>query len=304
MIPITVDPLIYPILHILAWIIGGGAVFAIVIGLMRKTDRATYKSDWIRLVVLVALGVVLLIMGSVGAWGLLPAAMVIAFVGWFELIRGVGNRDSATFWLYPMLGALGIVGGVWGTSFAIFLSMGIAAWGVIFLPLILTGRPVPLTNMLGSAMGIVVISMPLAYLLLLVELDYGAFAFLIILVNCHDGFAVGFGRLLGRTKLCEHISPNKTWEGAVGGMAICLAVAYLLRFLVADWLLWQVLAGSAVIVVFGLLGDLVASSLKREVGIKDFGSSLPGRMGGFLDRYDGLLFCVPVFYLFVRLVVG
>ena len=115
---------------------------------------------------------------------------------------------------------------------------------------------------------------------------------------------MGFGRLLGRTPLCEHISPKKTWEGAAGGLATCLAIAYASRFLVPQWAVWQVLLGAGLIVVFSQLGDLVASSLKREVGIKDFGSSLPG-MGGFLDRYDGLLFSVPVFYVFVRsMVVG
>ena len=303
MIPSFAHPLISPILHISAWIIGVGAVFATVMGVLRLTDKATYREDWIRLGILIGQGLVILIVGAFGRWALLPAVVVIAFVGWFEMMRGVGHRDGSTFWLYPVLGALGVVGGVWGTSFAALTSVGVAAWMAIVLPMVISRRPVPLSDMLGAAFGTVLISIPLTHLLLLVQLDYGAFALLIIVVNCHDGFAVGFGRLLGRTPLCEHISPKKTWEGAGGGLAICLAIAYAARFLVPEWALWQVLSGAGSIVLFSLLGDLVASSLKREVGIKDFGSSFPGGMGGFLDRYDGLLFSVPVFYIFVRLMV-
>ncbi|MFT5366307.1 MAG: phosphatidate cytidylyltransferase [Candidatus Latescibacterota bacterium] len=300
--PNLIDPLLYPLFHILFWVVGAGTLFAIILGLLHRSDKATYKNDWLRLFIMVGLAYVMLISGAFGPWGLLLPALLIGFLGWQELIRCIEVKYGPVtlFRLYPILGTLGIVGGLTGTSFGAFLGIGAAAWTTITLPMVVTKRPVPMHAMLSVGLGMVLIGVPLTHLLLLVQLDYGAFAFLIVLINCHDGFAVGFGRLLGKHLLCPAISPKKTYEGAIGGIAICLIVGYAMHFLVPSWSLWQVFVGATLIGILALLGDLVASSLKREANIKDFSQTLPG-MGGILDRFDGLLFIVPVFYAFVRL---
>lgn len=298
---IAIHPLLWPLLLMSLWVVGAGLVFIIFLGLKRRTDKATYKNDWVRLCVLIGIGYVMIIAGAFGPYGLLIPSLVIAFLGWQELIRCIEQKYGRVplFGMYPILGCLAIVGALTNTHYGAFLSIGLAAWTAIILPIVMTRQPIPLHAILTMGLGMVLIGVPLIHLILLVQLDYGAFAFLIVLINCHDGFAVGFGRLLGKHPLCPAISPKKTFEGAVGGIFICLLVGYGVRFLVPNWALWEVFASATLIGLLALIGDLVASSLKREANIKDFSQTLPG-MGGILDRFDGLLFIAPVFYAFVR----
>lgn len=114
---------------------------------------------------------------------------------------------------------------------------------------------------------------------------------LFTLIWCSDTFAYLSGKLLGKHKLFPSVSPGKTWEGVVGGMLLTGLAAYGLG------ILWQIPVQFNVVigvltVVFGTLGDLVESMLKREVQVKDSGSILPGH-GGMLDRFDALLLSLP-----------
>lgn len=296
-----IHPLLWPLLTISLWVVGAGFVFIILLGFKKRTDKATYKNDWLRLVVLLGIGYALVIAGAFGSWGVLVPCLVITFLGWQELIRCIEQKYGTVplFKMYPILGTLAILGALTHTHYGAFLSIGLAAWAAIALPMIITRQPIPMHAMLSMGLGMVLLVVPVVHLILLVQLNYGAFAFLIILINCHDGFAVGFGRLLGKHALCPAISPQKTFEGAIGGIIICLIVGYAVRFLVPDWALWEVFASATIIGLLALIGDLVASSLKREANIKDFSQTLPG-MGGILDRFDGLLFIAPMFYAFVR----
>ncbi len=123
-----------------------------------------------------------------------------------------------------------------------------------------------------------------------------------LLVNwVGDMGAYYVGRNLGRHKLAPRVSPNKSWEGAVGSVAasLLIASAYLLRFIpelgVATVALVTVASNAT-----GQVGDLAESAMKRGAGVKDSGGILPGH-GGFLDRVDSTLFVLPVLYALVRL---
>ncbi len=120
-----------------------------------------------------------------------------------------------------------------------------------------------------------------------------------------DVFALFGGTLFGKRKLAPRISPNKTVAGAicglVGGMLAGAAIFILQPYWGMNLGLAAHLALGLVLSVFGQMGDLFASALKRHSGIKDFGRLLPGH-GGVLDRVDSVLFCAPVVYLFFRLV--
>ena len=117
-----------------------------------------------------------------------------------------------------------------------------------------------------------------------------------VLIWVNDSFAYLVGRSIGRTKLYPSISPKKTVEGTLGGLIFAMGAAYILgkyEPLISP-VQWIVLAG--VIVVFGSLGDLLESKLKRVAGVKDSGAILPGH-GGMLDRLDSLIFAAPFAYL-------
>jgi phosphatidate cytidylyltransferase len=121
-----------------------------------------------------------------------------------------------------------------------------------------------------------------------------------ILIWCNDTFAYLTGKLLGRHKLFERISPKKTWEGFMGGLVFAILAAIILAYSLEQsytkYVTYAIVAG-----VIGTLGDLVQSMLKRSVDVKDSGNILPGH-GGILDRFDGVLFAAPVIFILEGLI--
>jgi phosphatidate cytidylyltransferase len=124
---------------------------------------------------------------------------------------------------------------------------------------------------------------------------------LLLLVWTNDTGAYLTGKQFGKHKLLERISPKKTWEGTLGGAVFTVLIAWGLSFLIKDFTLPQWLALSLVAAIGSNIGDLVESMLKRSVGVKDSGSFMPGH-GGFLDRFDAFIFCLPFFWLVLQLV--
>jgi phosphatidate cytidylyltransferase len=125
--------------------------------------------------------------------------------------------------------------------------------------------------------------------------------FAMLLSWAGDTAAFGAGRAFGRHKLAPQVSPGKTWEGAAGSVAGgMLAGGIYAHYLLPTVALAMVLALAAAGNIAGQLGDLCESALKRGVGVKDSGSSLPGH-GGWLDRVDSTLFTVPVVYVILKL---
>ncbi|WP_419888515.1 phosphatidate cytidylyltransferase [Neobacillus niacini] len=113
-----------------------------------------------------------------------------------------------------------------------------------------------------------------------------------------DSGAYFVGKATGRTKLWPEISPNKTVEGSLGGVVCALIVAVLFSLLTdINANLLSLLVITAVLSIFGQIGDLVQSAFKRHFGVKDSGNILPGH-GGILDRFDSLLFVLPLLHFF------
>ena len=151
--------------------------------------------------------------------------------------------------------------------------------------------------------GMLYVGWLLGYLVALRGLDDGRnWVMLALLVTFGSDTAAFFvGRALGRHRLAPQISPGKTWEGAIAG--ICGAVVVVLLFtlptpLQLDIGYWQAVGLGLAVSVFGQAGDLVESLLKRNTGVKDSGSLLPGH-GGFLDRIDSVIFAGVVVYYYV-----
>jgi phosphatidate cytidylyltransferase len=125
------------------------------------------------------------------------------------------------------------------------------------------------------------------------------FFFFLVIMGSDTG-AYYTGRAFGRHKLAPQVSPGKTWEGAVGGMLASLLMALAAHYWFFPGLsLKAALPLAAAMNIFGVVGDLTESALKRSAGAKDAAQILPGH-GGLLDRLDSLLFNAPVIYYFAR----
>ena len=126
---------------------------------------------------------------------------------------------------------------------------------------------------------------------------------MVVMVAAADIGAYFVGKRIGKNRLAPSLSPNKTWEGVLGGFAACLLVGILLIWLLHSYLITlsngQILILvllSLVVMLFDVIGDLLESMLKRNRDLKDSGKILPGH-GGILDRVDGLLAVTPIFVL-------
>lgn len=154
----------------------------------------------------------------------------------------------------------------------------------------------PFANMAYIMLGMLYIGMPFALLYFIAfekSYFYANTVFGILLLTwLNDTAAYLIGSAIGRTPLLPRISPKKTWEGTLSGVGVTFLTAVGLFYILNELLLrdWLVLA--AIVSIFGTLGDLVESMLKRSFAVKDSGSLLPGH-GGMLDRFDGFIFCVP-----------
>lgn len=203
--------------------------------------------------------------------------------------------------------------------------------GGVFLPFILLiiymliselylKRPHPLLNWAYTMLGQMYIALPLSMLSVLAVQHEGDGAFYVpiyplsvfVFIWCSDTGAYCCGRMFGKHKLFERISPHKTWEGSIGGGILAVIVSIVLFLLIHQPFMGKMeAAGTAleivewiglalVVVVFGTWGDLVESLLKRQLGVKDSGNILPGH-GGILDRFDSSLMAIPaaVIYLYI-----
>ena len=123
----------------------------------------------------------------------------------------------------------------------------------------------------------------------------GLLFFLVVLTQFNDVAQYVWGRTLGKRKVLPVVSPKKTWAGLLGGVATTMLMAVVL----APWLTpfppLQAAGAGLIIGVFGFVGDVSISAIKRDLGVKDFGSLIPGH-GGILDRIDSLTFTAPLFF--------
>ena len=122
--------------------------------------------------------------------------------------------------------------------------------------------------------------------------------FLVFVVEMSDVLQYVWGKTFGRHKIIPAVSPNKTWEGFIGGILSAMGLSLLIRFL-TPFTVGETLIVSLIITVAGFCGGAVMSAVKRDFGVKDFGSSIPGH-GGMLDRVDSLCYAAPFFFHYVR----
>jgi phosphatidate cytidylyltransferase len=215
---------------------------------------------------------------------------------------------SVIFWAYlaiPVQYFFAYMG--WFAPFVVFIPVFMFTW-IPFL-LVLKGHTEDIArsmSVIPTHLMLTVFSIShLAYLLSLPELNgagaggRGLLLYVVFLTEMNDVFQFTWGKLLGRHKIIEKISPNKTWEGFIGGLLSTVAAAFLLRFLTPFDTL-EALGAGLLIACSGFVGDIIVSAIKRDFGLKDTGTAIKGH-GGILDRIDSLAISSPFFFYYVYL---
>jgi phosphatidate cytidylyltransferase len=196
------------------------------------------------------------------------------------------------------VGALLVVGAYLEGPAALSFGLLVAILGAFGWYLVDRGRTEVTRNVAATVFAVVYVPFMAAHLSLVVDrADHyvGALIGYAVLVVVYDTAAYATGATIGRRPIAPQVSPNKSWEGAIGATVACLAAGAFLLPLWEPWTLASGLVLAALTCVVAPLGDLSESMLKRDLAVKDMGSILPGH-GGMLDRVDALLFMAPVLY--------
>jgi phosphatidate cytidylyltransferase len=251
-----------------------------------------------------------------GLWGIPLLIATVWFdkpLPWFTILVAIWGM-LAVFEFYKLVAGakaqpLTYFGLIWTLLFIISPHF---QYGFI-VPLLLTlAVMLPLTWLLGrpkkegaffswawTLAGILYLGWLLSYLVALRGLDEGRnwVFFALFTTFASDTTAFFVGRALGRHKLAPNISPGKTWEGTIAGVFGAIIASLLFTLLIPISYAQAIVLG-ILVSIFGQLGDLVESLLKRNMGVKDSGRLIPGH-GGFLDRIDSVVFAGVVVYYYV-----
>lgn len=263
---------------------------------MEKLKQFFKSSPELQLRAFSSVFIVIAVLGGILLGGLVwdTIASVIAMLSLWEFHKLQSTKLTTS----PVLALLSGLFILVGTAFelmtlsTILCSISAVAFIALFLEVLkkqVSGSSSALVSMGATVAGIAYIILPWSFLILIRSRDLGAM-FLITLFFCTwscDVAAYFVGSRLGRNLLCSQVSPHKTWEGFLAGAAASFLcgglMALLFQFPPMPLLLLGLLCGIA-----GQLGDLGESVLKREAGVKDSGSLIPGH-GGLLDRFDSIL---------------
>ena len=186
--------------------------------------------------------------------------------------------------------------------FGLFTGIPVYAIALILMVPILRNRTQGQLQMISLAIvGFVYIGWMFGHLGFLANSDhaYGYLLYLLFAVELNDVAAFTFGKLFGRHTLCCQVSPGKTREGALGALAVSMALPWVLGFSFPHFGTTQRLLTGLIVGIGGQLGDLSISVIKRDLGIKDMGATIPGH-GGILDRIDSLIYVAPLFLRMVN----
>ncbi len=259
-----------------------------------------------RLITGAILAAVALLAFVVGRAGTAVLVTVIVAAAAFELFEGFRRAGFQPATLLGLLGSLSLVGIAYNhgeRAFPLVSAVVIGFTLLWYLAKVVHARP--MVNAAVTVFGFAYVGIlgGFAGLLLVFPDGVGMIIGLALCAVSYDVAGYFVGSRMGHRPLLPDVSPNKTVEGLVGGMAASVVMGLLIGIVgLHPWnSLGHGLLLGVVVAIFAPLGDLVESMLKRDLGLKDFGTLLPGH-GGVLDRFDAMLFCLPaVYYLVVAL---
>ena len=268
------------------------------------------KELLIRSVSGVVMGALLLTCVLVSHWTWAALLLFIIAIGTFEMSRLlhmnfpsgiiIGEGLSICFFVLPALVALQVISPHWLLS-----EMLITMMPFLYALFSVKHDAKPIFTYLFASLSF--LSLPSSLMLFMYREDFfGQLAGprLIIMVFCilwiNDIFAYLAGKLLGKHKLFPRISPGKTIEGSIGGLVFTMVLLIVFCHYSCWFPILHAIGLAIVAVVFGTLGDLCESMLKRQAGVKDSGKLIPGH-GGILDRFDSIMFSVPFIFVYLLL---
>ncbi len=188
--------------------------------------------------------------------------------------------------------------------FYISLILMAIAFSAVFITELLRLKENPFNRIALTLLGLIYVALPLALLNGLFFIHFNPIPvttivlFYFILIWTNDTMAYISGMLLGRHPLYKAVSPKKTIEGSLGGLLFTLIGAWIISQFNTDLSLISWLGFAVIVVVFGTLGDLIESMMKRSMKIKDSGNIMPGH-GGLLDRFDAVLYSAPPIFAYL-----
>ena len=254
---------------------------------------------------LILLGLIVLV-NVLGAEAYFFLALAVVIIAQFELYDGLTQTGRAPATWFGLICGVALMASAFlqrpGWLIAVLAA---AAYGSLLISLRRTRGVTPASDAAWTFLGVGWIAGGGAAAVAMLKLsdDGPLILTAFILITALDDIGGYFaGTRFGRHKMAPSISPAKSWEGLAGGVAASLAGGALFGFLLYDLSIPQGLGLALIASVLAPVGDLTESLTKREIGIKDSGRLLPGH-GGLLDRLDAIVFCAPVAYLYLRLVV-
>jgi len=299
-----------------AAIVGGLLAFAgVVIWLLGlKRDVSSVRRTWIGWLVMAPL-----VMGAVllGREAVIVGVALLAIFGFKEFARATGlYRD---WWMtgavYVGIIALGVCALVHDPSelpeyeygwYGFFMAMPVYVVALILLlPIVRDEAKGQLQAVALAILSYVYFGWMFGHLGFLANTSgaYGYLLFVVFATEVNDVAAFTCGKLFGKRRLRPNLSPNKTVGGALGALAVSLAMPFLLRFALPEFTVPQLLGVGLIVGIGGQAGDLAISMIKRDLGVKDMGALVPGH-GGILDRIDSVIFVAPVFFHVTRWLHG
>ena len=262
-----------------------------------------FKTRLLSGIVLVAVALLTIISGG---YVLFFTLLGISLIGMQELYKAMGIHEDRT-------GLLEIVGYLGAVLYYISLLLGFESYGLmaVLVSLILvmfvyvfTYPKYHANQVMAAFFGVVYVAVMLSFILMTRNLPDGKFIVWLIFLcswGC-DTCAYCVGMLIGKHKMAPVLSPKKSVEGGVGGVvgAALLGVIYAAATQ-GPMVEYAVICGIGALI--SMVGDLAASAIKRNQGIKDYGKLIPGH-GGILDRFDSVIFTAPAIYFLAKLVLG
>lgn len=272
-------------------------------GLVVANLNARIRSWWVMTAVFTAA----LATGGIGSVILFALTSFFALREFVTLTPTHRGDHRTLFWAFFIFAPVQyvLVGIQWYGLFAIFIPV----YAFLFIPLrsALAGETedfLARTARIQWGLMIAVYCVSHAPALLMLHIpgyqDQGAklLLYLIVVVQLSDVLQYVFGKTLGKHRIVPKVSPNKTWEGTIGGIASATLVGALLWW-VTPFTPWAAAVIALLVCLAGFAGGLVMSAIKRDRGVKDFGTLIEGH-GGVLDRIDSLCFAAPLFFHVVR----